>query len=1000
MADIDFESLFRSDNGRGPARRRPRLRWPWVALLLLVAAFLGGRGLATLVTDALWFAALGHAAVLRTQLLAPLALFGTAFAIGFAWLAAHWMWAARRVTGAAAGRGPRAARTARVGLRWVAVLSAAALAGATATAAASAWQAVLLYSSRAAFGSADPIFGRDIGFFVFDLPVWHLVQRLVVTWVSGALVGAAVVYGVGGAVEVGQWVAETRRRGSVRGMVVRVGRPEMPRFVRAHLMSLAGLLALGVAWGQWLARFDLVYAERASGVFYGPGYADAQARLSAYGLCALALALAGALFLVGARWGRLWLPPAAAGIALALRLVAGEAYPSFVQSYLVRPNELERERPYIGHNIALTRAAYGLADVATTEYLPGKRVAAESLTAHRATVDAIRLWDWRVLLDYLDQRQSIRPYYDFIDVDVDRYALAGGSRQVEIAARELDIRRLSNPSWINRHLEYTHGFGTVVVPVNAIGPGGQPVLWARDLPPAFDPAFDRPALQPRIYFGEATDGDYAVVRTRASEFDYPQGDANARTTYDGRDGVALGSRWRRMLFTLRFGDTEILLSSALEPESRVLMYRNLVARAQRLAPFLLFDRDPYLVHTADGRMVWLLDAYTATDRYPYAQPSAVTFAAARPGAQVTRRLNYIRNSVKVAIDAYDGTVAFHVADPADPLIQAWSRVFPGLFQPAGAMAEDLVAHWRYPETLFQAQAVIYARYHMASPDVFYNAEDLWEIPAETRGQGSAQPMSPYYVTMALRDADAPEFLLMLPFAPAGKKNMAAWLAARSDPAHYGELVLYNFGKGQQVDGPEQIESRIDNDTEISAQLTLWSQAGSETIRGNLLVIPLGDALLYVEPLYLQAETNALPELKRVIVADGERVVMRLTLAEALAALTAGEGAAGEGETARSPGAPAAPGPAPATPASRATATAGPGGTTDGAATPGGAAGVAALWAESRRRQRAAGDALARGDWLGFGREMDALQRTLDRLESLTGTPSPDAPPPTPTSARE
>lgn len=982
---IDFESLFNLPRDEAPAEQPPR-RWGWpiLAAALVIGLLLGARGLATAATDALWFASLGQTAVFRALVLMPLAVFGAALGLGALWLGANWLGAARRVAGTAAWPGQRAPAVARAGVNRLAVLVAIGVAGFIAVGAAAAWPEILLHLHRQSFGGApDPIFGLDVGFYVFELPVIELAQALVSAWVLAALVGTLVIYAMGGAIELGRWVGG-RGPGQLRRVrEVRLRPIDLPGRVRAHLALLAALYALVLAWGQWLARYDLLYASRAGAVFYGPGYTDVNARLPVYTLTAALWIVVAVLFLFSARWGRWWLPIGAALVVVGLRLVAGEAYPGLVQAWRVKPDELRQESPYIAHNIAMTLAAYGLTEIETVDYLPESRVTPTHLAAHRPTLDAVRLWDWRVLLDFLNQKQSIRPYYTFRDVDVDRYATDSGQRQIELAAREIHPPGISNAGWVNRILEYTHGFGLALAPVNLVSPSGQPELWVEDLPPVVDPALGRTVEEPRVYFGEAGEGDYVIVGTRTDEFDYPSGSGNARNRYSGADGIVLSSWLRRLAFALRFGDSEILLSGAVTPESRLLLHRAIGARAHRLAPFLELDADPYLVVTESGRLVWIQDGYTVSDRYPYSQPLA---DAAPIGAGSARfsQANYIRNSVKVVTDAYDGTVTFYVVDDEDPLIRAWSAALPTLFKPVEAMPQDLVAHWRYPETLFRAQAVLYARYHMTQPDVFYNAEDLWARPNETRGQGDTQPIEPYYVTLQLRGEEQPEFVLMLPFTPAGKKNVVAWLAARSDPADYGKLVLYNFGKERQIDGPEQVESRIDTDTQISAQLTLWSQAGSGTIRGNLLVIPLGDALLYVEPLYLQAETNALPELVRVIVADGERVAMRDTLEQALAELMAGDGRGESADTSEA---------APPPPSDTSTVAPGPRPTSAALGTPGEPLDVAGLVEIAQKQETLAREALAAGDWLRFGTAMAELQRALDLLAAQTS--AVDAVPPDP-----
>jgi uncharacterized membrane protein (UPF0182 family) len=774
----------------------------------------------------------------------------------------------------------------------------------------------------------------------------------------------------------------------------------VPGGARVHLTVLAALAALVWAVGQWLSRYELLLTTRESGVFVGPGYADIGVRLPGLSLLAIVGIVLAVLLLLTLRLGRPWLPLAAIAVAVVIRLVVVDVAPGIVQRYRVQPDELRLERPYIEHAIAGTRAAFGLDQVTETEYDPDGQITPELVAENRGTFENLRLWDWQVLLGMFEQIQEIRTYYRFLDVDLDRYDLEGGQHQVNLAARELDVDELRNPTWVNQHLEFTHGFGVVVAPVDEVDPRGQAVLWAKDIPTVTEEPFDIEITQPRVYFGQAQDDTYVIVGTEAQEFDYPAGAENVRNDYDGADGVDVGSTLRRLAFAMRYGDIEIVLSDAVTSKSRILMYRNITDRVQRMAPFLLLDPDPYLVITPEGRMVWIYDAYTATDRYPYSQPV--------PGVGQEQRTlngqNYVRNSVKVVIDAYDGTPRFFVVDPDDPILAAWQRVFPTLFTPLEAGHDEFREHWRYPEALFRAQAEIYARYHMAKADVFYNAEDVWDVPLETRRQGEKVPVQPYYVTMRLRGEAEPEFLLMLPFVPVEKQVMIAWLAARSDPAHYGELVVYRFEKGRRIDGPEIVEDRIDKDTDVSAQLTLWSQAGSNTIRGNLLVIPLEDTILYVEPLYLAAEASSFPELKRVIAASQDYIVMEPSLDEALRVLLArtAAGAAGVEAGGESGDAEAAGGAAdrPAgeealeTGEGAVDASAGKTGDTGTISAADGAPDVSdvsdvtdvpELVRRAQAHQLAAREALGEGDWRTFGLEMAALEVVIDRLTELAGT---------------
>jgi uncharacterized membrane protein (UPF0182 family) len=531
----------------------------------------------------------------------------------------------------------------------------------------------------------------------------------------------------------------------------------------------------------------------------------------------------------------------AIGIAVALwifaALVLGEFYPSIVQNFEVKPNEFAKEEQYIKHNITLTRLAYALDAIQEAPFPAEDTLLPTDIQRNADTINNIRLQDYRPLLQTYNQIQSIRTYYEFSDVDVDRYTIGGKYRQVMVSVRELATHKLSEKAqtWVNLHLVYTHGYGVVVSPVNEFTADGLPNLLVKDIPPTGAIAVTRP----QIYFGEETT-DYVFVKTREKEFDYPKGDENAFTTYEGTGGVSVGSLWDRLMFALRFGDLNILLTDALTGESRVLFNRQIQTRIQRIAPFLMLDKDPYVVIT-DGKIVWMQDAYTTTDRYPYSEP-------------YQRNLNYIRNSVKVTVDAYDGTVTFYIAEPDEPILRAYRAIFPALFKPMEQMPASLREHLRYPEGLFTIQAAMYRTYHMQDPLVFYNKEDLWAFPNES-ADGQTNPMEPYYVILRLPGETREEFMLMLPFTPAKRQNMIAWMSAKSDGADYGKRLVYRFPKDKLVYGPEQIHARLNQDPKISAELTLLSQRGSRVLWGNLLVIPIEKSLLYIQPMYLLAEQS-------------------------------------------------------------------------------------------------------------------------------------------------
>lgn len=707
------------------------------------------------------------------------------------------------------------------------------------------WPTVAQGVTGGAFGAADPLHGADIGFYLFKLPLYELVLpfALVLTLLT-ALVTAAI-YALSGSVSLQRRAIDLETR------------------AKRHLAALIALAALLFAAGCRLAAYRLVYSTR--GILYGAGYTDVHVTLPALWAMTGLSALIAALVVIHAfRPIRRWITSAVT-VLVAGGILGTGIVPGLVQEFVVGPNELEKELPYIADHIAMTRLAYGLAHLQQRDYDPEGTLTPELVRAHAQTLANIRLWDYRPLLATYSQLQELRPYYDFIEVDVDRYTVGDEYRQVMIAARELTSASLQNRSWVNLHLQYTHGYGVVISPVNEVDARGLPRFWVSDIPP--QGLEDLRVLRPQIYYGEQ-EADYVIVRTRRPEFDYPLGDDNATTFYQGSGGVPVGGWLRRVLFAVRLGTTRLLFSNDITPESRIMLYRPIMTRLTKLAPFLRFDRDPYLV-LSEGRLFWIADAYTSSSRFPYAAPT--------PGWG-----NYVRNSVKAVIDAYNGSVDFYVVDE-EPVIAALSRIYPGVFKPISAMPEDLRRHLRYPEELFRLQAQVLTRYHMTNPQVFYNQEDVWELPKEVYERSEVE-MEPYYVITRLPGEEREEFILMLPFTPLGKGNMVAWLAARNDGDSYGELVLYRFGKQDVTFGPLQFEARVNQDTEISRELTLWSQQGSRVIRGNLIIVPIADTLLYVEPLFLQAEQGEIPELKRVIVGTGHDLVMRPTFWEALSAL--------------------------------------------------------------------------------------------------------------------
>ncbi|MGI6343976.1 MAG: UPF0182 family protein [Bacillota bacterium] len=724
------------------------------------------------------------------------------------------------------------------------------------------WLNFQLYLNRTEFNLTDPLFNQDYSYYVFQLPFIIFFYRLFFGLVVFGFLIALAVYFLAG-------LLAAHHHGS-RGAIM-------------HVSALLALVLGFKAFGYKLEMDMLVYSSR--GVASGASYADVHATLPILRiLMVLSLAMAfGALINTRIRRFR-WtivLPTA----LILISVLAGNVYPALVQRFSVEPNELVREAPYIQHNIDATRYGFQLNGIVIRDLPAPARLTQATLAENDLTVNNIRLLDWRLLDQTYLQLQGIRPYYRFADIDIDRYTLDGVLQQVMLGVRELDVGSLQPTArtWINEHLVYTHGYGAVVSPVNRIDAQGQPEFLVADIPPKSN--LDELQLtQPQIYFGELTN-NYIIVNTSTDEFDYPRGsEANATTVYQGHQGVPL-TPFNKLMFSIKYGTAKLFLSDSISAESRIIYRRNIMDRVRTIAPFFNYDFDPYAV-VADGKVYWIIDAFTHSSWLPYSEPLGPNGA------------NYIRNSVKVIIDAYNGTVDFYQLDDTDPILQTIAKIYPGLLRPMEQMPASLKAHLRYPESWMKLQAEVLNLYHMEDPTLFYNKEDLWKIAEERYGNGSQQ-VDPYYMIMSLPgEPEDDEFVLVLPITPAGtpanpKSNMIAWIAARCDPESYGELRLYRFPKDTVVQGPMQIEARIDQDTDISANITLWSSAGSQVMRGNLLVLPIGNSVLYVEPVYLLATNNSLPELKRVIVATGDRLAMRESLGEALAALLRGDTSEGE-----------------------------------------------------------------------------------------------------------
>jgi len=711
----------------------------------------------------------------------------------------------------------------------------------------------------------DPIFGRPLGFFLFTLPA----LQLVVDW----LLTLAVIVGIAA-------LFLTAIAGSSRAFSRETG-PNASSPWRSLSLALSFFL-LALAANTYLDRFQTVFNHHT--VFDGANYTDAHIFIPGMLIVSIALVLGALLAAVNAfRNGRL------AGVALAaapaiITWVIVAVIGWYVSSFIVKPNELDRETPFIAHNIEMTRSAFGLNVFLQREFPAETSVAATDPAHNQLTLDNIRLWDWHALQDTLRQEQEIRTYYDFPDIDIDRYSINGTTREVMLAARELNVDKLpeSSRNWINEKLVYTHGYGVTMNPVNGFTPEGLPNFLLSNMP-VQSTAAGLSVTRPELYYGTLTDTD-VYVKTGQKEFDYPNGQNNQLTSYQGSGGIVIGSFLRRLLLAFELDDLgKLPFSDDVTPDSRLLLRRNIRDRVAALAPFLSLDKDPYIVVGDDGRLFWMMDGFTSTDTYPDS-----THYALNSSSDASATVNYMRNSVKVVVDAYNGTTTFYVFDQTDPLINAWRRIFPGLFHDAAEMPSDLRKHVRYPEELFRLQSQVYGLYHMTNPEVFFNREDLWTVATETasdeNGQQSSVTMQPNFVLMKLPGEVNDEFIEILPFTPANRNNLIGWIAGRCDGANYGTSIVYDFPKTRLVDGPQQIEARIDQNAQLSGQLTLWNQQGSHVLRGNLLVIPSGRALLYAEPIYLQAQQSPMPELRIVVLALQDRLAYGPTFASALASL--------------------------------------------------------------------------------------------------------------------
>ena len=861
-----------------------------VIVILLLIAIAGLTLISTVVhllTESWWFDAVGFAAVFWQRVAWQVGIWIGAFILYTAFLGFNY-WLALRLTGDRAFRFLESSElepyTKKFANYIVAVLIFI-VSFSVANLSAASYELFPQFINATKFNRLDPIYQLDIGFYIFRLPLLDNLENWCLTLLISGLVLSVLVYVFKGILRFDwQW----------KSLVIEQQWQKLiTKPIKVHLSLLLAAIALDIAVDFWLERYELLYSSQ--GVVWGADYTDTHARLFAFWVMIVASVLLG-IWLIVATWSTFsWmqLPKAAltssnnllrpvygiAVYAIVLMLVNG-IYPELQQRFVVEPNELAKELPYIKHNIEFTRQAYDLARIDTQNYQLDSSPSSNAsiLQENQATIDNIRLWDYRPLLSTYRQLQEIRFYYKFEDVDVDRYTLNGDYRQVMLSPREFDYSQVPNSAktWVNQRLKYTHGYGLVMNPVNEVTVDGLPILFIKNIPPVSQIKLE--IEEPAIYYGELTQ-DYIYTGMDTYEFDYSRGDENAFVKYDGLGGVRLGSWWRRLAYAYDRASLKILISNYFTPDSRIHYYRQITERVSHVAPFLKYDNDPYMV-IVDGRLKWIIDAYTTSDRYPYSEAVA---HEQKTELISDRDTNYVRNPVKVVVDAKDGTMQFYAIDEDEPILATYRKIFPGLFQSTASIPPQIQAHFRYPQDLFEIQAKMYLSYHMEDPQVFYNREDDWRFATELYN-GQQQEVEPDYLIMKLPGDTQEEFVLILPFTPVNRDNMIAWMAARSDGENYGKLRLYEFPKQELVYGPFQIEARIDQNPEIAEQITLWSQRGSRVIRGDILVIPIDGSILYVQPLYLRAEKGELPELSRIIVAYDKQIVMTPTLEQSLAAV--------------------------------------------------------------------------------------------------------------------
>ena len=945
----ELPSIFRRKEGKEPGEGlkerwggiSPRTKWiVGTIIVILVVLILSASWFSTFYTDLLWYDEVGYTSVFWKRILTQIWLFCVFTAIFFVIFYGN-IWMARRFTpryekpeGKLNPVEESLANFRDVAGKWLGrglLILSIIVSFFVGWVSARQWENVLKFFDHTAFGKVDPIFGKDIGYYVFEYPFLRYFSGWLFTTLVFVLIITVVVHFIDGAIN---FSAEKGKRFATH--------------VKVHLSILAGILLLVQAWRFRLDMFAMLYSPR--GTVTGASYTDVHAQIPAYWILIAACFICAFLFILNIRYKGWKLPLAGMVGIVVIALLAGALYPLIIQNYVVNPNELQKEAEYISYNIENTQDAFRIQNegedaVIVNETFPANfNLTYEDILANATTVGNVRLWDPRLIQLTFNQRQELRQEYNFNDVDVERYTVFDDVyTQMMVSGRELAIDQLREDArtWQNTHLSYTHGYGLVMAPSDVLTGEGDPSMVIKDIPPVSEAGLGFEVDRPEIYYGEQTQ-DYVVVRTGAEEIDYPLGNTNqlVEPYYEGEGGVQVSNFFKRLAFSIRNADITFLFSGYVDSESRLMFKRNIFTRAKEVAPFLTLDEDPYLVVTDDGRLKWIMDAYTTTALYPYSE-------------YYSSDINYIRNSVKVVIDAYSGTLTYYLVDPDDPIAVTYGEIFPDLFTPLEEMPEDIKSHLRYPEDIFSKQMEMYRTYHINEVGAFYSKEDVWDVSTETYGAGGEpQAVTPYYIILKLPGSEMEEMVLMLPFNPRGKDNMVNWVAAGCDFPNYGKLLNYSFPANKLVNGTQQFESLVDQQTKISEQITLWNQAGSKVIRGNTLVIPIEESLIYVEPLYLLASNPAIPQIKRVIVGYGDRVEMRDTLGEALAAIFS-EGLQPEPEPEPEP-------------------------------EPGDEATQAQLIQQANQLFDEAQDAQRNGDWATYGQKLNQLSQVLDDLAAQSG----------------